>query len=152
MQKEEEEVPYFSTIFYDKEKKMIVKITEKRVETGGQSRKMIIDKTVVYGTYADPRLIARVGVALTKATENNVDRLMTDLEQYKKNAAQLKETLKKERDEGHMLKRKFEDMQNELRTSKTELQTLEANKEALEVSAGKMEKDAQNSLAELQRL
>ena len=46
---------------------------------------------------------------------------MTDLEQSKKNAAQLKETRKKERDEGHKLKRKFEDMQNEVRTSKTEL-------------------------------
>ena len=36
MQKEGEEVPDFSTIFYDKEKKMIVKRTEKKVETGGQ--------------------------------------------------------------------------------------------------------------------
>ena len=39
-----------------------------------------------------------------------------------------------------------------MRTSKTEVQTLHANKEALEFSAGKMEKDAQNSLAKLQRL
>ena len=82
---------------------------------------MITDKTVVYGTDADPRLTMRSGVALTQDTEYNVDRLMTDLEQSKKNAAQLKETLKKERDEGHKLKRKFEDMQNEVRTSKTEL-------------------------------
>ena len=43
---------------------------------------------------------------------------MTDLEQSRKNAAQLKETLKKERDEGYKLKRKLEDMQNEVRTSK----------------------------------
>ena len=28
---------------------------------------------------ADPRLIARAGVALTQATEDNVDRLMTAL-------------------------------------------------------------------------
>ena len=47
MQKEGEEVPDFNTIFYDKEKKRIVKRTEKRVETGGQSGKMIIDKTLV---------------------------------------------------------------------------------------------------------
>ena len=46
---------------------------------------------------------------------------MTDLEQLKKNAAQLKETLKKERDEGQKLKRKFEDMHNEVSTSKIEL-------------------------------
>ena len=85
---------------------------------------MITNKTVVYGTYADSRLTARVWVELTQATEDNVDRLMTNLEQSKKNATQLKETLNKERDEGHKLKRKFEDMQNEVRTSKTELQTM----------------------------
>ena len=62
---EGEEVPDFSTIFYDKEKKMIVKRTEKKVETGGQSGKMIIDKTLVHGTNTDRRLIARAGVALT---------------------------------------------------------------------------------------
>ena len=113
---------------------------------------MIIDKTLVYGTDADPRLIARARVALTQATEDNVDRLMTDLEQSIKNATQLKETLKKERDEGQKLKRKYEDMMNEVRTSRTELQTLQENKEALEVSAKKTEKNAQDSLAELQRL
>ena len=77
---------------------------------------------------------------------------MTNLEQSKKNAAQLKETLKKERDEGYKLKRKFEDMQNEVRTSKAELQTLHANKMTLEVSMERIEKDAQNSLGGLQRL
>ena len=49
---------------------------------------MITDKTLVYGKDADPRLIVRAGVALTQATEDNVDRLMTDLEQSRKNAAQ----------------------------------------------------------------
>ena len=77
---EGEEVPEFITIFYDKEKKRIVKRTEKKVETGGQSGKMITDKTLVHGTNTYPRLIARAGVALTQATEDNVDRLMTDLE------------------------------------------------------------------------
>ena len=86
---------------------------------------------------------------LTKATKDNVDRLMIDLEQSRKNAAQLKETLKKERDEGYKLKRKFEAMQNEVRTSKVELQTLHANKMTFEVSMERTEKDAQNSLAEL---
>ena len=77
---------------------------------------MITEKTVVYGTDVDPQLIARDGVALTQAIEDNVDRIMTDLEQSKKNATQLNETLKKGRDEGHKLKRKFEDMQNEVKT------------------------------------
>ena len=98
---------------------------------------MITDKTLVYGTDVDLRLTVRARVALTQAIEDNVDRLMTDLEQSRKNVAQLKETLKKERDEGHKLKRKYEDMQNEVRTSKTELQTLQANKMALEVSVEK---------------
>ena len=77
---------------------------------------------------------------------------MMDLEQSRKNATQLKETLKKERDEGQKLKRKYEDMMNEVRTSRTEFQTLQANKEALEISTEKMEKNAQDSLAELQKL
>ena len=83
MPKEGEEVTDFNTIFYDKEKKRIVKRTEKKVETGGQSGKMITDKTFVYGTYADPRLIARVGVALNQETEDNIHRLMM----ARKNAA-----------------------------------------------------------------
>ena len=62
---------------------------------------MITDKTLVHGTNIDPRLIARDGVALTQATEDNVDSLMTDIKQSRKNATQLKETMKKERDEGH---------------------------------------------------
>ena len=113
---------------------------------------MITDKTLVYGTDVDPWLTTIAGVALTQATEDNVDRLMTDLEQSKKNAAQLKENLKKERDESYKLKRKFEDMQNEVRTSKAEIHTLHANKMTLEVSVERIEKDAHNSLAELQRL
>ena len=46
-----EEVPDFSTIFYDKEKKRIVKRTKNKVETGGQSGKMVTDKTLVHGTH-----------------------------------------------------------------------------------------------------
>ena len=110
MQKEGEEIPDFSTIFYEKEKKRIVKRIGKKVETGGQSCMMITDKTLVHGTDVDQRLTARARVALTQAIEDNVDRLMTNLDQSRKNAAQLKETLKKERDEGYKLKRKFEDM------------------------------------------
>ena len=53
IQKEGEEVPDFSTIFYDKEKKRIVKRIEKKVETGGQSGMMITDKTLVHGIDAD---------------------------------------------------------------------------------------------------
>ena len=74
---------------------------------------------------------------------------MTDLEQSWKIDAQLKDTLKRERDEGNRLKRKFEDMQNEVNTSKAELQTLQENKMTLEFSMERIGKDAQNNLAEL---
>ena len=51
---EGEEVPDFNTIFYDKENKKIAKIIEKKVDTGGQPGKMVIDKTLVHGTHKDP--------------------------------------------------------------------------------------------------
>ena len=54
MPTEGEEVPNFSTIFYDKEKKKIVKRTEKKVKTGEQSGKMVTDKTLVHRTNKDP--------------------------------------------------------------------------------------------------
>ena len=67
-----------------------------------------MDKRVVHGTHKDPQLVTRDGVALTLANEDNMDRIMTDLEQSWKNVAQLKETLKKEGDESQKLKRKYE--------------------------------------------
>ena len=75
-----EEIPYFNTIFYDKETKRIVKRTEKKVATGGMSGKMITDTTVVYGTDRDPKFTIRVGAAMIHASEDNVDKIMTELE------------------------------------------------------------------------
>ena len=43
-------------------------------------------------------------------------------------------------------------MMNEVRTSRIEFQTLQANKEDLDISVEKTEKNAQDSLAELQKL
>ena len=106
VQKVGEEILDFNIIFYDKERKMIVKGTEKKVETGGLSGKMITDTTVVYGTDQDPRFTIRVGSALIHTSEDNVDKIMTDLEQSKKSSSQLKDTLKKEREEKSKLKRK----------------------------------------------
>ena len=60
---------------------------------------MINDKTVVHGTDKDPRLTIRARPVLIHASEDNVDRIMTDLEQSRKIAAQLRDTLKRERDE-----------------------------------------------------
>ena len=109
-------------------------MTEKKVETGGQSGKMINDKTLVHGTDKDPRFTIRAGAALIHASKDNVDRIMIDLEQSMKNTAQLKDTLRREREESNKLKRKFEDMQNEVKSSKVELQSLQVDKMSLEVS------------------
>ena len=67
---------------------------------------------------------------------------MTNLEQSRKNATQLKETLKKERVESQKLKRKYEDMMSEVNTLREECQTLQVDKNALEISAKKTEKNA----------
>ena len=54
MPTEGEEVPYFNTIFYDQEKKRIVKRTEKKVDTRGKPGRMVTDKIVVHGTHKEP--------------------------------------------------------------------------------------------------
>ena len=59
MPTEGEEIPDFNTIFFDKEKKRIVKRTKKKVDTGGKPGKMVMDKIVVHGTHKDPRLIEK---------------------------------------------------------------------------------------------
>ena len=99
MPNEGEEIPNFNILFYDKETKRTVNRTEKKVDTEGKPGRMVTEKIVVHGTHKDPQLIARAGVALTLATKDKIDRIMTYLEQSRKNVAQLKETLKKERDE-----------------------------------------------------
>ena len=111
---EGEEEPDLNTIFYDKAKKRIVKRTEKKVNTGGKMGVMVTEKEMVHGTDKDPRLMARTGVATALSTEDNVDRIMMDLEQSQKKVTQLKETLKKERNESQNLKRKYEDMVSEI--------------------------------------
>ena len=115
-----EEVQDFNTIFYDKEKKRIVKRIEKKLDTGGKLGRMVTDKTVVHGTHNDPLLLARAGIALTLTNEDNVDRIMTDLEQSQKRVAQLKENLKKEMVENHNMKRKYEDMIDEVKRRRKE--------------------------------
>ena len=76
---------------------------------------------------------------------------MIDLEQSRKNDAQLKDTLTKERDERNRLKRKFEDMCNEVKSSKSELQSLLVDKMSLEVTIENTGIDAQDSLAKVQQ-
>ena len=65
---------------------------------------MITDTAVMLGTDQDPRFTLRAKVALINASEDNMDKVMTDLKQSKKSSAQLKDTFRKEREEGNRLK------------------------------------------------
>ena len=58
---------------------------------------MISDTPIMLGTDQDPRFTIRAGATLIQASEDNVGRIMTDLELSKKSSAQLKDTLRKER-------------------------------------------------------
>ena len=94
----------------------------------------------------------KAGVATSLATEDNVERIMTNLEQSQKKVSQLKETLKKERNESRKLKRKYEDMISEVEVSKAECQTLQSDKDALELSASNIERESKATLAECEKL
>ena len=101
---------------------------------------MISDTPVMLGTDQDPRFTIRAGAALIQASEDNVGRIMTNLELSKKSSAQLKDTLRKEREEGNRMKRKYEDMQMKMKSSKVELQLLQAEKQANETAQECLEK------------
>ena len=60
------------------------------------------------GIDQDPRFTLRAGSAFIQASEDNVGKIITDLEQSKKSSAQLKDTLRKEREESNRLKWKYE--------------------------------------------
>ena len=64
----------------------------------------------------------------------------------------MKETLKKERSESHNLKRKYEDMIDEVEISKEECHTLQADKDALIIYAGNIENNSQTTMPELVKL
>ena len=100
-----------------------MKRMERKVDTRGLHGKMITDTPIVFGIDQDPRFTIRDGAALIHASEDNVDKIMTDLEQSKKSYAQLKDTLRKEREESNRLKRKYEDMKREMRSSQDETAT-----------------------------
>ena len=104
--------------------------TEKRVDTGENQGVIVIEKTVIHGTDKDPRLLARVGVSLSVANVDNVDKIVDDLEQYKKKISQIKETMKKKRGEGQSLKRKHEDILSELEKLRKACQILKSDKDS----------------------
>ena len=56
--------------------------TEKKVEVREKQGVMVTEKTIVQGTDKHPILMARAAIALALANEDNVDKIMTNLEQY----------------------------------------------------------------------
>ena len=106
---------------------------EKRVDTGEKQGIMVNEKKVVHGTNKDPKLLARAGVASALANVDNVDIIVDNLEQYKKRVSQMKETLKKERGEGQILKRKHEDSLSELEKLREACQILQSEKDFISI-------------------
>ena len=139
IQRKGEEVPDFNIVYYDRATKRIMKRTERKLEAKGMPRKMITDTVVMLGMDLDPRLTIRVGTAILHASEDNIDKVMTELESYKKYSAQLKDTLKREREEGNRLKQKFEHLQREMKTAEAELQALHEERQAQETTQEHLE-------------
>ena len=119
------------------------------------SGKIINYTTIIYGKYRDPTFTIGAGAALIHAFEDNVDKIMMDLEQSKKSSSQLKDTLRKEREENNLLKIKLEDIQEEIKSSKDELQVLQIEKRSMETAQEcleKVEQEYQELRAEKEQL
>ena len=116
-----------------------MKRTEIKVEAEGMAGTMITDMAVMIGTDMHPRLTIGAGTAILHASEDNIDKVMTKLESYKKSSEQLKDTLKREREEGNKLKRKFEHLQRDMRIAAVELQALHERRQAQEATQEHLE-------------
>ena len=116
-----------------------MKRAKRKVEVEGMPGKMITDTAVMLGTDLDPRLTIRSGTAILHASEDNIDKVMTELESYKKYSAQLKDTLKREKEEGNRIKRKFEHLQREMKTAEAKLQALHEERQAQEATQEHLE-------------
>ena len=72
------------TIFFDKNRKTIVRISEKRLKIDTQPSVITVtEKTMVEKTNQEPKFLALVSIAATQANANNVDKLMEDADHYK---------------------------------------------------------------------
>ena len=124
-QKKGEEVPDFSTVYYDRATKRIMRRTERKIEAEEMTSTMITDKLVMVGTDKDPRLVIRAGKEAIGDSEDNIDRLMNEVESTKKTSSQLKDTLRREREEGNRLKIKYEHVLKEMEATKSEIHAIQ---------------------------
>ena len=132
--KKGEEVSDFSTVYYDRTTKGIMRRTKKKVEVKDLSGKMVIDTAVMLGIDKDPMLMVRAGAALIDASADNINKVMIELESAKKTSAQLKDTLRQERDESNRLKRKYEHTLREMESTKGEIHALQVEAQAKETA------------------
>ena len=146
MQKKGEEVPDFTTVYYDRATKRIMRRTEKKIEAKGMTSKMISDKAVMVGTDVDPRFTISVGKAAIHASEDNIDRMMNEIESTKKTSSQLKDTLRKEREEGNKLKRKYDHVLREMEDTKSEIYAIQVAAHAQETTHEALERAQQEIL------
>ena len=80
VQKKGEEVPDFSTVYYDRTTKRIMRRTKKKVEAKDLLGKMVTDTAIMLGTDKDPRFTIRAGDAMINDSEDNINRVMIELE------------------------------------------------------------------------
>ena len=140
VQKKGEEVPDFSTVYYDRTTKRIMRRIEKKVEAKDLSGKMVTDTAVMLGTDKYPMLTIRAGAALIDASADNINKVMIELESAKKTTAQLKDTLRQERGEGSRLKRKYEHVLREMESTKGEIHVLQVEIQAKGTAQEDLEK------------
>ena len=76
--------------------------------------------------------------------------MITELESSRKSSAQLKDTLRKEREDGNRLKRKFEHLQREMKTAEAELQALHEERQVQETTQERLEQ-VQEEYQELEK-
>ena len=132
--KKGEEVPDFSTVYYDRATKRIMRRTEQKVGAEGMASTMITNKAVMVGTDKDPKFVIRAGRAALDATKDNVDQMMKEMDSTKKTSAQLKDTLRREREESNRLKRKYEHALKEVEVTKHEIHVIQQEAQAKETT------------------
>ena len=132
--KKGEEVPDFSTVYYDRATKRIMRRTEQKVGAEEMASTMITNKAVMVGSDKDPKFVIRAGRAAIDATEDNVDQMMKEIDSTKKTSAQLKDTLRREREESNRLKRKYEHALKEVEVTKHEIHAIQQEAQAKETT------------------
>ena len=142
-------------IFFDPDKKRIVRRREKRMKSGDQLVAiMVIEDMVMHMIDEYPQLLTMVGLAASQANAVNVSKMVENVDQLKEKMSEMKETLRKERGEGLKLKIKYDDTLLDLEKLKGAYQILESNKTTLtlsiEITEGE-KRDLEGKVSELEK-